>query len=801
MPASLRTCKFRFSFRYRLLLIFTLLTAVAAVTFSTLHIVGQIRQSRRNVAEQLRLQAENMADAVRLSLYAGDREALKLFVREAAHLPQLRALVINAANGVVLAEFHANSSGDKSEVISETVEVRGNPMGLSVESALSGGQDHAPVVIGSMRLERGTADLSASTRRMMLITCCMALAFWLLVTCFCNLVLRRVTRSFNSLMLGVERMRTGDFTTMIEVESNDEPGRAALAINALSLALREREEENGRLNQKLMDAVQVEARTGEKLAAMNLALRQEVVERSQAEQAVRNSEQHLRMIVDAMPVGVVWSAPDGTLEYVNNFVVERSGYGRDECATEIEWFEHAFPDPDYRARITELRCEAISRLGNAGEHPSFEARVTCKDGTVRHVLFTYEAFLERRMVILVDITERELFQEQLIKTQKLESLGVLAGGIAHNFNNILTGVIGYISFARKFLDESHKSHAVLEHAENASYRAAAMANQLLTFARGGAPVKRPVSVARLVEESLLLSLNGTNVQSVVDIPESVHAIKVDEGQLSQALNNIIINAVQAMPAGGKITVRAENVIMPNPRNPTARKSEFVRISFIDEGEGIPKSILPKIFDPYFTTKPTATGLGLASVHSIIQKHGGLISLDSEPGKGTTFAISLPSAGETLPESDTVSRKLTSGGQGGGRILVMDDEEMIREFAMESLEFLGYQVLACANGEDAVNRYMAAHDAGAPFFAVILDLTVPDGMGGVEASQQILAFDPSAKLIVSSGYSYDPIMADYQRYGFCAAVTKPYKVDQLDQELKFLQTSTNAGKTKRIARVM
>jgi two-component system, cell cycle sensor histidine kinase and response regulator CckA len=782
MPATVPLFELRFSFRYKLLLIFTLLTGIASVAFSTLYVVSQIRESRRNVAEQLRLQAGNLGDSIRLSLYAGDREALKRFAGEAALLPQLRAVVISAADGRVLAEFHSHSSGDTSAMISETMVVRSSPLGVSVESALSGGQDSAPVVIGSVRLDRGTADLSASMQRMVLITCCMAFAFWLLVTCLCNLVLRRVTRSFNSLMRGVERMQTGDFTTMIKVESDDEPGRAALAINALACTLREREEENSRLNQKLMDAVQVEARTGEKLAAMNLVLRQEVSERAQAEQAVRNSEQLLRKLMDAMPVGVVWSAPGGMIEYVNNFVVERFGYDRDEFATVIEWFEHIFPDPDYRKRITELRREAVTWAGNDAETPSFDARVTCKDGTVRHVLFKYQAFFERRMVIMVDITERELFQEQLIKTQKLESLGVLAGGVAHNFNNILTGVIGYISFARKFLDESHKSHVALGYAEKASHRAAAMANQLLTFARGGAPVKRPVSVARLVEESLLLSLNGTNVRSVVDIPASVHAIEVDEGQLSQAFNNIIINAVQAMPAGGTITVRAENVIMSSSKCATTPKSEFVRISFSDQGEGIPKSILSKIFDPYFTTKPTGTGLGLASVHSIIQKHGGVISLDSEPGKGTTFTICLPCTGETPEVSDTISRKLTPGGQGCGRILVMDDEEVIREFARESLEFLGYQVTTCANGEDAVNGYRVAYEAGEPFFSVILDLTVPDGMGGVEAAQQILAFDPSAKLIVSSGYSYDPIMTGYRQYGFCAAVNKPYKVDQLDQEL-------------------
>ena len=290
-----------------------------------------------------------------------------------------------------------------------------------------------------------------------------------------------------------------------------------------------------------------------------------------------------------------------------------------------------------------------------------------------------------------------------------------------------------------------------------------------------------------MQESLSISLNGTNVRRVVEIPASVHAIMGDEGQLSQAFNNIIINASQAMPTGGTLTVRAENITMPGRGRADAPAVNCVKISFRDQGEGIPDSIKHKIFDPYFTTKSTGTGLGLASVHSIIQKHGGLITVDSEQGRGTTFTICLPSTGEIMSESDDIVRRLEPGGQLLGKILVMDDEAMIRDFASESLEFLGYRVSVCSRGEEAVELYRAAHGAGEPFVVVILDLTVPDGMGGAEAARLILDFDPSAKLIVSSGYSYDPIVSDFRQYGFCAAVTKPYKIHQLSQELAFLKS--------------
>ncbi|NVN93306.1 MAG: response regulator [Desulfuromonadales bacterium] len=792
MSAVSRVSKFHLSFRYKLLLIFTLLTAAASVAFSALYVINEIRESHHHVSEQLRLQAENLGDSVRLPLYAGNRDVLKQFAADTAQLPQIRSVIISAADGRVLAQFSNHSSGDSSALISETVTVRSSLQGISVESALGGGQEGVPVIIGSVRLERGTTDLSSLVQRTVMMTCCVALVFWLLVSGLCYLVLNKVTRSFNALMQGVERMQGGEFSTMIPVESNDEPGRAARAINELARTLAEREAENKHLNQQLLNAVEVEARTGAKLAATNASLRQEVAERTQAEQAVRNSEQYLRRLVDAMPVGVAWTSLDGRVEYVNDFIVERVGYGRDEFATSNQWYEKIFPDPQYREQIAELRREALSWAGRDAEIPTYEARVTCKDGAVRHVLFKHQYSQDRNLAIFVDITERELFQEQLIKTQKLESLGVLAGGIAHNFNNVLTGVMGYISFARMFLDESHKSHAALGHAENASRRAADMASQLLTFARGGAPVKRPVAVARLVQESLAISLNGTNTRSVVDIPESVHAIIGDEGQLSQAFNNIIINASQAMPEGGTITVRAENTSMAVGKSTGVSPSDFVKLSFSDQGEGIPESILHKVFDPYFTTKSTGTGLGLASVHSIIRKHGGVVTVDSELGKGTTFTLCLPSTGMAMAESDDIVRKLAPGGQGSGRILVMDDEEVIREFARESLEFLGYEVNVCTHGEEAVELYRIAWETGKPFFAALLDLTIPDGMGGAEAAKRILEFDASAKLIVSSGYSYDPIMAGYRQYGFCAAVSKPYKVDQLCRELSSLQNGPNGS---------
>jgi len=469
--------------------------------------------------------------------------------------------------------------------------------------------------------------------------------------------------------------------------------------------------------------------------------------------------------------------------------VERFGYDRDEILTAADWFACAYPDPEYRKQITEQHHAVLDfHRQDPAYIPMFEAKVTCKDGTLRQVITKMTVTKKRTVLILIDITDREILQEQIIKTQKLESIGILAGGIAHNFNNALTGVLGFISLASKHLDESHKSFALLQHAEKATKRAAGMAKQLLTFARGGAPMKKPVSLRRLVEESTELALNGTKVRAQIRIPDSIHLIMADEDQLSQVFSNITINAVQAMPDGGTLTIFADNIMISGNTNLSRKQIPHVRLTFMDEGHGIPAEQLSKIFDPYYTTKPSNTGLGLASVHSIINKHDGQILVDSAVGVGTSFTLILPSTGYSSTQDEKPNAPLTLPNRVFGSILVMDDEETVRDVAQETIRFLGYQVTTCSGGEEAVAKYKAAHESGTPYMAAILDLTVQCGMGGVEAARQILAIDPSARLIVSSGYSFDPVMADFKNYGFCATVEKPYRADELGNKLTLLKSA-------------
>jgi signal transduction histidine kinase/CheY-like chemotaxis protein len=783
-----RLTEFLASFRFKLFLIFTLVTAVTVTLFSALHVYSEIKEKRANTAEVVRLLAQRLAMSARLPLYAENRQTLLELAREEFMIPEIHAVLISAHDGRVLVHLRRPVRLDPSEIIVQTVEVRSGPEGLSAESAFTGGRGSSEALIGTVRIERGTADLTRKSIGFIRAIAAIALLFWLMVSGFSYLALRRLTHSYNGLIQGIGKMRGGDYSVRLDAQSDDEPGRAGRAINELAAALLSRDRENLRLQQELSEAVRHESAANESLVSLNGALEEEINERIRFEQNLRESKQTLKELMHMMPVAVGWVDKENQGEYLNQTFVDWFGYTLEDIPTLDSWYNKAIPDPAARESFLKTLAERLrkSRDEKMPMQP-LEMEVTCKNNEVRRVIMNTQVTRDRRLAVYLDITERELLQDQLIKAQKLESLGVLAGGIAHNFNNVLTGILGYISYARLFTDGTNKASMALEKAEMASRRAAGMANQLLTFARGGMPVKKPIALQKLVEECVSLALVGTNVQAVVDIPARVHSVKADEGQLSQAFNNILINAVQAMPEGGKLDISARNVTLGEANRHGLHPGQYVMVSFTDHGCGIPENDLQKIFDPYFTTKPHGTGLGLCSVHSIILKHGGHVAVQSQLKQGTTFSIHLPSLGEALPEKRQQRRRHDSDTRMDGELLVMDDEETIRAFARDTLGFLGFQVTTCKDGSAAIEIYQAALECGRPFFAVILDLTVPGGMGGLEAARRILAIDPAARLIVSSGYAYDPVMAGFRNYGFCTAVQKPYSADELARELSALQS--------------
>ncbi|HEX9022989.1 MAG TPA: response regulator [Geobacteraceae bacterium] len=397
---------------------------------------------------------------------------------------------------------------------------------------------------------------------------------------------------------------------------------------------------------------------------------------------------------------------------------------------------------------------------------------------------------EKVRIYATDITERKKMQEELLKAQKLESLGLVAGGIAHGFNNILTAILGNLSLARMQLNPCSDVTRRLKECEKAALQASELARQLLTFSIGGEPAKKPIDPVPLIRNAVSLVLLGTNVRSVLELTDELWPVEADSGQFSQALQNLLINSLQAMPSGGEVAIRAANETLGEDNPHGLSPGDYLRISVEDHGCGIPQDNLAKIFDPYFTTKPLGTGLGLSAVYSILKRHGGTVEVSSTVGKGSCFTLHMPAMPGCQVEDDAVNFCVEP--QGNCRVLIMDDEELIREIASEILAFAGYEVESCADGMEALRRYREAREQNVPFHAVILDLTVPGGMGGKEAAAQLLQMDPQAVLIVSSGYCNDPVVANYREYGFSGAISKPFDAETLAMELERLLPRKERG---------
>ena len=379
------------------------------------------------------------------------------------------------------------------------------------------------------------------------------------------------------------------------------------------------------------------------------------------------------------------------------------------------------------------------------------------------------------VMALRDITLKSKIDTEIIKMSKLETIGVLAGGIAHDFNNLLTGISGNISIAKKIAGNDHTLSEIILDIEKAVKRSSALTRQLLTFARGGDPLKIPASLRDIVHESVKFIVKDPSVKCVIRIPEDLRDVLIDPNQINQSLNNLLINATQAMPGGGRITISAKN-LAGIPSGMPLDPGEYVLLEITDTGCGIPPESLNRIFDPFFTSKSTGTGLGLTSTYSIIRKHRGIINVYSEPGCGTTFEIYLRAADEPAEKNTRVHNKPFKSG--GGSILIMDDEEYILDVFTKMLRYQGYSVECVKTGEDAIKKYREHYESGDHFDFVILDLTIYGGMGGREAIEILKAINPGIKAIVSSGYSENPVMANFREYGFSGVLTKPYSMDDI-----------------------
>ena len=386
------------------------------------------------------------------------------------------------------------------------------------------------------------------------------------------------------------------------------------------------------------------------------------------------------------------------------------------------------------------------------------------------------------VVVIRDITEETIIEQELFKIKKIESIGVLAGGIAHDFNNILIAIMGNIELAKMKEKKSSETFEILDSALKAGMRAKSLTGQLLTFSKGGDPIKSVASVEELIRESADFILRGSRAVCEYDIPEDLWQVNVDTGQIAQVIQNIILNASQAMPNGGKIRVKCENIHYTADdiiiSLPAGIKQNYIKISIIDSGIGISQEDLEKIFDPYFTTKSTGNGLGMAICLSIINKHNGVIRVSSEIGKGSRVEICLPVAENVDCSLKSDLNTLSDGAK--GKILLMDDDEMVLAVIDGFLNVLGQDTVLTRDGEEAIEAYRKAFDDGECFDLVFLDITVPGGVGGEIAVKKILEINPNANVVVVSGYSNDPVMANYKDYGFKMAVPKPFTYEDISR---------------------
>lgn len=504
------------------------------------------------------------------------------------------------------------------------------------------------------------------------------------------------------------------------------------------------------------------------------------LERKRTEDALRDSEERYRMIAENTYDLISETNIAGGFLYVSPNFKDVLGYEPDDLLGSTI-FERMHSE-DREAVMKEF--ERAIQMEHSGQAVF---RYRHKNGEWRWFESTGKAFRTstgevRAVIVSRDITERKKMEEDRLRASKLESVGVLAGGIAHDFNNLLTAIVGYLSLGKMSVDPREELFQRLSAAENAALRAKGLTQQLLTFAKGGAPVKKTTSIAEFLKESAEFVARGSNVRCEFSLPGDLPPVEIDDGQMSQVIHNLIINAQQAMPGGGVISIRAERVTIgadnENEGLPL-KEGKYVRVLIGDQGVGIPAENLTKIFDPYFTTKQKGSGLGLATSYSVVKNHHGHITVRSEQGVGSTFSIYLPVSNREVIKQAPANDKPR---QGRGRILVMDDDEAIRGLLVQILMVSGYQTEVARDGDEAIALYKHGKESGRPFDAVIMDLTIPGGVDGKETIKNLKQIDPKVRAIVSSGYANDPVMADYRQYGFSGVVVKPFKMTELTEVL-------------------
>lgn len=510
-----------------------------------------------------------------------------------------------------------------------------------------------------------------------------------------------------------------------------------------------------------------------------LVFAQNITERKLADEKIAAEKERLAVTLRCMGEGVITTDISGNIVIMNKVAEELTGWTQKECKNVPLLSIFKVFNQKNRLPIVNIISQIIS-TGDIINIPN-DMILISKSG--KEILISGSGAPIKNsasetigtVIVISDITEKRKFLDQIIRTDKLNSLGVMAGGIAHDFNNLLSGLFGYLDMARESSEPESKTMKFLDKSISVYGRARDLTQQLLTFSKGGAPVKKTGKIENVIKENVSFILSGSNVVCQYDIIENLWLCDFDTNQISQVIDNIIINAKQAMISGGKIIISADNFVTNTKNNYELKPGYYVHISISDNGPGIPSEFINRIFDPFFTTKPKGNGLGLATCYSILQKHDGYIDVNSEVGKGSTFHIYLPASQQNELKIDIENIQIHNG---NGQILIMDDEEFIIELTSEMLKNMGYEVLTAKNGKEVGIICEKLFKSNQKIDAAILDLTIPGGIGGKDAVNIISKYFPDIPVLASSGYSEDPIISNPELYGFTDSLRKPYRKKEL-----------------------
>jgi PAS domain S-box-containing protein len=763
--------------------------------------LDQIEYLLRTVFEQKR---EPLANEI----FADQTEALMRSISEIMRVEGIIGVKVYDAHGqTLISTLLGNTKGLTLEDINR---LKGRVVFTQAHGPQGFTAEYSSVIeaigeqVGFMTLYYDLSDLESETWATVSLFALLFLSVMLTMVLFTNLALTGwVIRPVSFLRDAMRQVQQGNYGGQIDLSAKDEIGQMAQAFNEMSsqlqksdkalteairsqdvyaLKLEETNQELARLNADLESMVA--ARTAE-LTESNLQLTEEIEDRIRAEADLATEKERLAVTLSSIGDGVISTDTEGRIVLANKIALSLTGWTSWDILGQPVSRVFRIEDSGNR---NGFRDPVIGVL-DSGRIYSSTRNVLLADrsGEKRRVAYSVAPIRGDRdqrvigaVLVFRDVTAQAIMEMEAQKSAKLESLGILAGGIAHDFNNIMTAILGNLSLARMHVSPGEKVYDKLVDAEKATLYARGLTRQLLTFSKGGDPIKTVTSVTEFLKDTVNFAMAGSKALCQVHLADGLWSADIDVTQINQVIHNLVINANQAMPEGGTITISTYNLKIAGPReHPPLEPGRYVVISVRDEGVGIHEELRDKIFDPYFTTKEKGSGLGLSTSYSVMKNHGGHIEVFSQPGKGTEFRLFLPAAGETASlETDQEETVV----KGHGRILIMDDEEGILEVASEALNLLGYRVETARDGQQAIDIYEKALTAGQRFDAVVMDLTIPGGVGGLEVIKHLRKIDPDVRAVVSSGYSQDPIMADYKTFGFNDVLPKPYKLEELSQVL-------------------